>query len=54
MYECYQEGHIFDESEIQECTHDGYPKCPVCRGYAEPVEDPEEADGEEESSDEDN
>ena len=52
LYECYHEGHIFDESQIQEYTHDGHPKCPVCGGYAEPVDDPEEADGEEESSDE--
>lgn len=52
MYACYSEGHTFDESQIQECSHDGHPKCPVCEVYAEPVDDPEEANGEEESPDE--
>ena len=52
MYECYHEGHVFDESQIQERTHEGYAKCPFCDSYAEPVDDLEEADGEEESSDE--
>ena len=52
LYECYHEGHIFDESQIQEYTHDEHPKCSVCGGYAEPVDDPEDTDGEEESSDE--
>ena len=53
MYECYHEGHIFDESQIQEYTHDGHVKCPFCDSYAEPVDDPEEADDEEVSSHED-
>lgn len=46
-YQCYQDDdHVFDESEIQEYTHDGYPKCPFCGCYAEPVNDPEDSSNE--------